>query len=448
MLSRRAIENNAWFREQFKRPLARQGSKNISIIDMATAENWLIRPEVLSILKRNCSQALNEEHLSYANGLGGTPELLESLSTFFNHFFSPMVPIRPEHIVSGTGCSAVLDTLIHDICDMGDGLLVTAPMWGDFQISAVMRNSVQLIPVYVPFEQSQSASDIVQAYRSAAQEASCKVRGILFCNPHNPHGHICPAEAIDGLLQYCQEADLHFISDEIYALSTFGDRGDVLVRCKGVYDSPETEFTSVLSRNLDVLCVERSRVHVIYSISKDFGCSGIRLGCLVSQANKALRMSQAVLNNAKLCNAATVMISPMLSNTSEMEKIVGLNIKKLSRAAQIAIQFAEFHQLEYYKPVAGLYIWLRLSAECATFDDEEALVQRCSQLGVFVGSGADYAEPQPGWFRLTFAIPEDKLLQGLRRIEEAAGFKVVFTSDLVVQSWATVCANWWKGIRG
>lgn len=159
-------------------------------------------------------------------------------------------------------------------------------------------------------------------------------------------------------------------------------------------------------------------------------------------------MSQAVLNNAKLCNAATVMISPMLSNTSEMEKIVGLNIKKLSRAAQIAIQFAEFHQLEYYKPVAGLYIWLRLSAECATFDDEEALVQRCSQLGVFVGSGADYAEPQPGWFRLTFAIPEDKLLQGLRRIEEAAGFKVVFTSDLVVQSWATVCANWWKGIRG
>lgn len=159
-------------------------------------------------------------------------------------------------------------------------------------------------------------------------------------------------------------------------------------------------------------------------------------------------MSQAILNNAKLCNAATVMISPMLSNTSEMEKIVDLNTKRLYRAAQIAIQFAEFHQLEYYKPVAGLYIWLRLSAECTTFDDEEALVHRCSQLGVFVGSGADYAEPQPGWFRLTFAIPEDKLLQGLRRIEEAVGFKVVFTTDLVVQSWATVCANWWRGIRG
>ncbi|KAL6695440.1 PLP-dependent transferase [Trichoderma pleuroticola] len=448
MLSRRAIDNNTWFQEQFKRPLARQGSKNTSTIDMATAENWLIRPEVLSILKRNCAQALKEEHLSYANGLGGTPELLESLSTFFNHFFSPMVPIQPEHIVTGTGCSAVLDTLIHDICDTGDGLLVTAPMWGSFQISAVLRNSVQLIPVYVPFGQSQNASDIVQAYRSAAQKASCKVRGILFCNPHNPHGHICPTEAMDGLLQYCQEANLHLISDEIYALSTFGDQGESSIRCKRVFKSPETEFTSVLSRNLDALGVERSRVHVLYSISKDFGCSGIRLGCLVSQANKALRMSQAILNNAKLCNAATVMISPMLSNTSEMEKMVDLNAKRLCRAAQIAIQFAEFHQLEYYKPVAGLYIWLRLSAECATFEDEEALVQRCSQLGVFVGSGTDYTEPQPGWFRLTFAIPEHKLLEGLRRIEEAVGFKMAFTTNSSVQSWATACAKWWRGIRG
>lgn len=131
MLSRRATEKNAWFLEQFKRPLARQGSKDASNIDMATAENWLLRPEVLSMLKRNCVAGLREEHLSYASGLGGTSELLESLSRFFNHFFSPSVPVRPEHIVTGTGCSAVLDTLINDICDEGDGLLVTAPMWGE-----------------------------------------------------------------------------------------------------------------------------------------------------------------------------------------------------------------------------------------------------------------------------------------------------------------------------
>ena len=33
----------------------------------------------------------------------------------------------------------------------------------------------------------------------------------------------------------------------------------------------------MLSRDLSLLEVEQSRVHVLYSISKDFGCSGMRL---------------------------------------------------------------------------------------------------------------------------------------------------------------------------
>lgn len=103
------------------------------------------------------------------------------------------------------------------------------------------------------------------------------MRGILFCNPHNPHGHICPAEAIDQLVQYAQEADMHFVSDEVYALSAFGDAGASSARCKEVFDSPTTQFVSVLSRDLDTLGVNRSRIHVLYSFSKDFGCSGIRL---------------------------------------------------------------------------------------------------------------------------------------------------------------------------
>ncbi|KAL2759317.1 hypothetical protein ACRALDRAFT_2038215 [Sodiomyces alcalophilus JCM 7366] len=423
MLSRRARENNAWFLEQFKRPLRRQGSKSPSNIDLATAENWLIRPEILSLLKRNTKNDLRAAHLSYAGGLGGTKELLGSMSTFFNHFFSPSAPVMPEHIVTGPGCSSVLDTLINDLCDEGDGLLVMAPMWGSFEISAVLRNGVHLIPVHVPFEETHSPRAVVAAYQTAAENAPCNVRGILFCNPHNPYGHIAPVEVIDALLQYCEESDLHFVSDEIYALSTFGaidpdERG----RSKK-FESPSTEFVSVLSRDLHKLGVNGSRVHLLYSISKDLGSSGIRLGCLVTQANKELRMSQAILNNAKLCNAASVMVAPILQNGTKLRTLVDLNIRRLREAARMAIQFAEFHGLTYYKPVAGVYIWIRLRQECATGAEEEAMVQRCAQHGVLVGCGADYAEPQPGWFRLTFALPGHEFLDGLRRIEAAMGYK-------------------------
>jgi histidinol-phosphate/aromatic aminotransferase/cobyric acid decarboxylase-like protein len=62
--------------------------------------------------------------------------LLAALAAFFNHFFSPKVAVEPQHVVTGPGCSAVLDTLLHDICDDGDGILLAVPMWGAEQAHA------------------------------------------------------------------------------------------------------------------------------------------------------------------------------------------------------------------------------------------------------------------------------------------------------------------------
>ncbi|KOS22910.1 putative inactive 1-aminocyclopropane-1-carboxylate synthase-like protein 2 [Escovopsis weberi] len=445
MLSQRAKEQNAWFLKAFERPLKRQSSSCSHNIDLATAENWCIRPEILALLKRNLKESFKAGDLSYAGGLGGTPILLGSLAAFFNSFFNPRVQVKPEHIVTGAGMSGILDSMISDTCDDGDGLLVSAPFW-------VLRNNVKLIPVYVPFHNSSSPEAVVAAYRTAADEANTslpegrKVRGILFCNPHNPHGHLSPAGVLDGLLRLCEEKDLHFISDEIYALSTFGSptaeskqRTQAKERPGRGLQSPTREFVSVLSRNLKDLGVSPARVHLMYSVSKDLGCSGLRFGCLVTQSHKELRMSQAILNNAKLCTAAAAMMAPIVADTARMKTLMGLNLSRLRRAASLAVAFAEFHGLTYYEPAAGLYIWLRLAKErdiletekmndagSSEADEEEAIVRACAKQGVLVGGGADYSETQPGWFRLTFSLPEEQFLEGLRRIEEAMGYEERF----------------------
>lgn len=131
--------------------------------------------------------------------------------------------------------------------------------------------------MHVPPHDSKAADTVVATYQDAAEKATCKVRGILFCNPHNPLGHISSVEVIDALLQYCQQADLHFISDEIYALSTFGPLEEDGDEHGETPRSSSAEFFSVLQRDLVTLGVESSRVHQIYSISKDFGSSGLRL---------------------------------------------------------------------------------------------------------------------------------------------------------------------------
>ena len=146
----------------------------------------------------------------------------------------------------------------------------------------MLRNGVQLVLVHVPFDKAHSAEAVVAEYRAAVEGTRCRVRGLLFCNPHNPHGHICPVEVIDALLQYCEETDIHFVSDEIYALSTFGAIDEGSTGYSEVFKSPASQFVSVLSRDLQILGVNGSRVHLLYSISKDFGSSGLRFVFFIS----------------------------------------------------------------------------------------------------------------------------------------------------------------------
>ena len=48
-----------------------------------------------------------------------------------------------------------------------------------------------------------------------------KVKGFIFCNPNNPLGVVYSKELTISLMKVCRKYKVHFISDEIYALSVF-----------------------------------------------------------------------------------------------------------------------------------------------------------------------------------------------------------------------------------
>ena len=139
---------------------------------------------------------------------------------------------------------------------------------------------------YVSFEDvDQFGVDCVGVYEKAFEDAKARgvnVRALLICNPHNPLGRCYTREALVELLRLCGRKSIHLISDEIYALSTYG-RED---------DEPET-FTSVLSIDVKGL-VDREHVHVLYGMSKDFGAAGMRLGCVVSWNETFKKATRAI----------------------------------------------------------------------------------------------------------------------------------------------------------
>lgn len=114
-----------------------------------------------------------------------------------------------------------------------------------------------------------------KAYSTSAEPH--RIKALVLTNPHNPFGQCYPPEVLRECLRFCQVHDLHFISDEVYALSTFHSRSVLppfVSALSLIANDPETD---VEERHGRTEMPNPTRVHVVWSMSKDFGCSGIRM---------------------------------------------------------------------------------------------------------------------------------------------------------------------------
>ncbi|RHZ44668.1 aminotransferase gliI [Aspergillus thermomutatus] len=416
-LAHRSRTNIQWFTNKHMRQVSRLNAKQHRV-NMMTAENWSVRDELVDQYKSLFTQHLAPRHLSYADGMGGDAELLQAASDFFNRVFTAHSPVEPNHLVVGAGCSSLLENLLYDICEPGEGVLIETPFWGGFETSFVLRTNVTAFHVTPPSDVhlpdvsvDHLVSTYIAAYERALREAPCRIKAMLVCNPHNPCGHIYPVEVIQALLQFAQRHDLFYISDEIYALSTIDER---------------TPFASVLSIDVSALGVDLARVFTLYSISKDLGSSGLRLGFGITQAHPDLRLSLAIANHSRVSTFTSLVITALLRDTTTVDTLLHQNRAALQRSARLVCDFLTFHQIPFVPPAAGVYVWARLgcrSSSLATrpepsWDDEAGLNDRFEAAGVSVGAGQGYHAGEPGWFRITFTLPQDELVAGLQRIEQ------------------------------
>lgn len=193
-----------------------------------------------------------------------------------NEHFNPSVRIEKSHVVLGAGGCFALDALVEQICDPGEGILIAAPYWPGLDLSISVRTGAVALPVQVPLESFFDVTSI-RYHEEALAAAKVPVKAILICNPHNPLGKNYPRETLEAMLDFCSSRNLHLISDEVYALSqhTHGDN-----------PTSDAGFISALS--LDTTRHRKGLVHVLYSLSKDFGCNGVRIVSSTSYANLLL----------------------------------------------------------------------------------------------------------------------------------------------------------------
>lgn len=255
-----------------------------TMIDLSTTENWPVKQKALQELQ-HAQDTLSEvvgfskgigmsdllihgakQDLAYAEGIGGCLKTRELLAELLKIHFRPASKVEPSHVVLAAGGSFALTALVEQICDQGDGVLIASPYWAGLDISISIHGHARIVPVDVPLSEFFGSKSYTY-YESAIRDCPFPIKAVLMCNPHNPLGQCYPREAMMAMFDFCRRHNLHYISDEVYALSMH----------KPV-PVDYTPFTSALELDAGQ---ESYRIHVIYSLSKDFGCNGVRLVSLL-----------------------------------------------------------------------------------------------------------------------------------------------------------------------
>lgn len=355
--------------------------------------------------------------LSHLSRVSINPDevLLQQVTRIFETQFTKASISNPQRrfaFVSGATCAvdALAVCITKKIPDAR--ALMIGPGYGGFTRDLWTRSGVRRVVANVNMDSKGELHNALpvalqQAYVDAGAERS-GIAFVLVISPDNPSGTIFDRHTIKGIISWARCNALQLVFDEAYALSihdssaSFISASEVCKEDNGLFDD----------------------VHIIWTLSKDLGVSGMRIGVIYSQ-NEGLISAIRELDDfigvsAYACHQAAQLLAP-----KNMESFIPKNRKLLKEAYQNTAEVLQYSRIPFAPAQAGFFVWIDLRrwmnnmhSETQSWERELELWDLFRRGGVLLTPGRQCYSDEPGFFRLCFAaVPAEDLVKGLTRLQ-------------------------------
>jgi len=372
-------------------------------VNLGTAVNGLCE-ELLSERLRRHDLWQHESDWQHYFGLNGTPDLLRVTSNFLQERLAQGEKLSAENLRMVNGVSGGLEALAWIVSDPGDLVIVPTPTYARFFADMNERMSTKVVGMHLG-EGFELSPQLLEAEIVRQKRSGGKVKGFIYCNPNNPLGVVYPQRLTIALMEVCKKHQVHFIADEIYALS--------------VFDSSAT-FSSVLSLPTAKI-PDPSRTHVLWGMSKDFGLAGFRLGFIYSHSSNLVKCLDGM--SLYTCGPAHMqqVTARMLEDKDWLDKVYfPTNHQRLREAFLTVKQRLERMKMKVLTAQAGLFCWADFSQFLTSKDTKgemELFDRMFEESKLYLVPGNMFGCEKPGWFRIIFAVTPDRLREGMDRLE-------------------------------
>ncbi|KAE9592630.1 putative 1-aminocyclopropane-1-carboxylate synthase [Lupinus albus] len=320
------------------------------------------------------------------------------------------VKFDPSNMVLTAGATPAIEILSFCLADQGNALLVPTPYYPGFDRDVKWRPGVDLIPVHCRSSDnfSLSITALEQAF-SQARKRGVKVRGILISNPSNPVGNMMTQDMLYSLLDFAEEKNIHIIADEVFAGSTYGSK----------------KFVSI-AEIIDSEYIDKSRVHIIYGLSKDLSLAGFRVGVIYSYNNNVLAAAEKLSRFSSISTPTQRLVTSMLSDKSFIQEYFETNRNRIREAHDAFVEGLSELGIKCAESSAGMYCWADMSGLIRPYSEKGELelwekFMSDAKINITPGSACHCIEP--GWFRICFttiALEDIPLvIERIRRVVES-----------------------------
>ncbi|MEJ6512309.1 MAG: pyridoxal phosphate-dependent aminotransferase [Acidimicrobiales bacterium] len=324
----------------------------------------------------------------------GLPELKEAIAA--KTLRDSEVVVSPSQVLVTNGGKHAVYNTFEALLNPGDEVLLPAPYWTTYPEPIALAGGVSVV---LPTDVESGFRVTVEQLEAARTD---KTKALVFVSPSNPTGAVYPPEEVRALGEWALKHGIWVITDEIYEHLTFDDN----------------VFTSILAEvpGLADTCV------IINGVAKTYAMTGWRVGWMIGPADliKAATnlQSHSTSNVANVSQrAAIAALGGGLECVEEMREAFA------RRAILIHGLLNDIPGVTCMVPQGAFYAFPSMEGlfgrnfggvtPTTTSELCEVILDQ-AKVALVPGEAFD----APGYVRISFAVSDADIVEGIGRIAE------------------------------